>query len=204
MDRFREITEQTRHVKDLRLVLYEVVEVGMAVLFFALLTRLFFFQAFTVPSPAMEGTLLPGDRFFANRLVYGLKLPFSDKILLRFKRPRMGEVAVFRDPGLMGRLSVRRCIAGPGQTVHLTDKKVFVDGAEFRFPATARSGGAVSIEERFSPRDTFHPFRIPQPGERIRIDTLPLREFDFLSSLIRQENPESRFTITADLMKGNL
>ena len=37
--------------------------------------NIFFFQAFVIPSPSMEGTLLTGDHLFVSKLAYGPKVP---------------------------------------------------------------------------------------------------------------------------------
>ena len=37
--------------------------------------NMFFFQAFVIPSPSMEGTLLTGDHVFVSKLSYGPRIP---------------------------------------------------------------------------------------------------------------------------------
>lgn len=42
-----------------------------------LIVRLFLFQVFTVPTPSMEKTLLPGDFVFVSKVHYGARMPIT-------------------------------------------------------------------------------------------------------------------------------
>ncbi|HTW09097.1 MAG TPA: signal peptidase I [Acidimicrobiales bacterium] len=85
----------------------------------ALLIKTFAVQAFFIPSGSMEPTLLPGDRILVNKLSYD------------FHAVHDGDVVVFRRPpsddSTVDDL-VKRVIAGPGQTIRVSDCKVYVDG----------------------------------------------------------------------------
>ena len=61
-----------------------------------LFLRGFIVQTFNVPTGSMKDTILIGDFLIVNRLKYGIKLPFTDKYLLRIKKPKKGEIIVFR------------------------------------------------------------------------------------------------------------
>lgn len=204
MTDFYEVTDGTRKPKDARLVVYEVLETAAAVLVLAALVRFFLLQAFTVPSASMAGTLLPGDRILGNRIVYGLKIPFSDRVLLRFKSVRPGEIVIFREPVDAGRRAVRRVLAVSGMRVHIVAKAAYVNHELFSFPASADPGDRLLIEEKFSPRDNLREIRLPEAGETVNLDTLSLPEFDFYASLIRQENPLARISVTNDMMKDSV
>jgi signal peptidase I len=55
-------------------------EWGEAILFAvvaASVIRTFFFEAFTIPTPSMEGSMLVGDYLFVSKLSYGPKLPMT-------------------------------------------------------------------------------------------------------------------------------
>jgi len=68
-----------------------------------------------IASASMEPTLPVGTRLFA------------DKLTLRFRAVRPGELIVFGSP-TEDKEMVKRVIAVPGQTVELRDKKVFING----------------------------------------------------------------------------
>ena len=56
----------------------EYAEIIVLAVALALFVRTFFVQAFRIPSESMEDTLLVGDFLFANKLLYGPKLPVID------------------------------------------------------------------------------------------------------------------------------
>jgi signal peptidase I len=63
-----------------------------------LVIRTFFVEAFMVPTGSMEDTILVGDFMLVSKLVYGVKLPFSNRIAVPVSRPRRGDIVVFRFP----------------------------------------------------------------------------------------------------------
>ena len=62
----------------------------------------FLIQNYQIPTGSMIPVIMPGDRLFANRFVYGVKLPFTDGLLgyrlPRIKSPQRGDLVVFRAP----------------------------------------------------------------------------------------------------------
>jgi signal peptidase I len=94
----------------------------------ALLLRAFVVQAFRIPSGSMEDTLQVGDFLFVNKFVYGLKLPFSDRVIVPgIRSPRRGEIIVFKFP-LDGRDFIKRCVAAAGDTVRISGRDLYVNG----------------------------------------------------------------------------
>lgn len=71
--------------------------IGLAILF-AFVLRGFVIEAFKIPTGSMEPTLLIGDHLFVNKFIYGIRVPFTQKFLVRFKEPTRGEVVVFTFP----------------------------------------------------------------------------------------------------------
>lgn len=72
-------------------------------------------QSVEVDGSSMCPTLQPADRYFLNRLVYHLR------------DPHRSEIVVLRDP-TDGVYAVKRVIAGAGDSVHIIDGKVYVNG----------------------------------------------------------------------------
>ncbi len=115
----------------------EFSEAILVALFFALILRTFVVQAFRIPTGSMKDTLLVGDFLLVNKFIYGARtpdsIPFTDILLpyLRlpaFKNPEPGEIVVFKFPDDPTQDYIKRCIAGPGQTIEMIDGNVFVDG----------------------------------------------------------------------------
>ncbi len=133
-----------------------VVAVGVA-----LLIRTFLFQSFYVPSESMLPTMLVGDHVFVNKIVYGLKIPFADRRVLRFRPPRRGEVVVFQlGRGPAGAIQpadlrtdwprdafVKRLVGLPGDRIEVRGGRVIVNGEVLPLEPTGESfqgnGGAA-------------------------------------------------------------
>jgi len=132
----------------------------------AVLVKSFLIQAFYIPSPSMEPTLVKGDRVFVNKFVYD----FGDV--------HRGDVIVFSDPegstvdrGIVGGLLhwlgegigvaqpenedfIKRVIGLPGETLEIHDHTVYIDGKALAEPyltdAARRANG------------DFGPIQVPQ------------------------------------------
>ncbi len=182
----------------------EWVESIFFAVFAAAFIRMFLFEAFVIPTPSMEGSLLVGDFLFVSKAAYGLRTPktiamipllhnripftsgesYLEKPNLPFKRFKamesidvndnivfnwpvgdsvyitsqrsytVGQVA--RSPGIMnsdrelGKLVkkkdfvtrpidkkdhyIKRCLAGPGDTLQIINKQTFIDGKKLENP----------------------------------------------------------------------
>lgn len=97
------------------------------VIVFVFITKAFVLQAYWVPTPSMEKTVLMGDRLFSCQFFYGIKIPFTNIKIIKFREPRRNEIVVFRSPFERKNL-VKRCIGVEGDIVEIKDKRVFVNG----------------------------------------------------------------------------
>ncbi|MEO0075551.1 MAG: signal peptidase I [candidate division WOR-3 bacterium] len=68
----------------------------LPVIIIVLILRAFVVEAFLVPTPSMESTIMTGDFLLVNKFIYGIKLPFVGKTLINFKQPKRGDIIVFR------------------------------------------------------------------------------------------------------------
>lgn len=135
--------------------LREYVEiVGTAVLL-ALVVRALIIQSYHIPSESMEDTLLKGDFLFANKFIYGAKIPFVDANLPKVRDARPGDIIIFKFPGDGKTDYIKRCIAVEGQTVELRGTRLFVDGVEKSEPYAKYIFGDV-------PRRDFGPYTVPK------------------------------------------
>ena len=80
----------------------------------ALFIRWAFMEAYVIPSASMLPTLLIHDHIFVNKLVYGLRVPFSEKWLAHLSEPKRGEVIVFKFPHDKSTFYIKRIIGVPG------------------------------------------------------------------------------------------
>jgi len=63
-----------------------------------LLINQYLLQAYQIPSPSMEKTLLVSDRIFVNKIVYGPELVPGMLKLPGFHQPARGDVVIFESP----------------------------------------------------------------------------------------------------------
>lgn len=136
-------------------VVREYTEIIVLAVTLALFVRTFFVQAFRIPSESMEDTLLVGDFLFANKFVYGAKLPFIDVWTPSVRSPQPGDIIIFKYPGDKKTDYIKRCVAVEGQTVELRGETLFVDGKPMDEPFAKyvfgdrpnRSYGPYTVEE---------------------------------------------------------
>ena len=106
---------------------------GLAV-FIALFIRWAFIEAYVIPSGSMLPSLLIHDHIFVNKLTYGVRVPFSEKWLVKLNEPRKGDVVVFKYPQDMSTFFIKRVVGEPGDkifyekgTLYINDKPVEKD-----------------------------------------------------------------------------
>ena len=88
-------------------------------------------EPFRIPSGSMVPTLEIGDHILVSKFKYGLRVPFTDVEILPLEEPERGDVIVFRYPPNPDLDYIKRIVAGPGQSLEIRDKVVYVDGDEF-------------------------------------------------------------------------
>jgi signal peptidase I len=126
----------------------------------ALILKHFVIEAYRIPTGSMEDTILIGDFLIANKFIYGIRIPFSDLRIPFIRDPKQGDVVIFKFPLDPGQNYVKRCIAGPGQTVELRNKEVYVDGVLYEddsFTKYSSEPAAPHGDVRFK----YGPFTVP-------------------------------------------
>jgi signal peptidase I len=93
----------------------------------ALVIRWGLIEAYVIPSASMLPSLLIHDHIFVNKAVYGVRLPFSEKWLTRFKSPERGEVIVFKYPKDPNVFFIKRIIGTPGDKVLYENGKLYIN-----------------------------------------------------------------------------
>jgi signal peptidase I len=127
----------------------------------ALVIRTFIVQAFKIPSGSMEDTLAIGDHILVNKFLYGTKIPFTDKKILKIRDPRRGDVVVFEYPEDPSKDFIKRVIGTPGDEVEVRNKKVFVNGKIYENPHEIHKEQGIIPKEQ-NPRDNFGPIKVPE------------------------------------------
>jgi signal peptidase I len=107
--------------------LKEYVEPIIIAVLIALFVRTFVVQAFKIPSSSMEPTLLVGDYLLVNKFIYGTRLPFTDKKIFEFKKPRRGDIIVFIYPKDRSKDFIKRVIGEEGEKVEIIQNKIYIN-----------------------------------------------------------------------------
>jgi signal peptidase I len=101
--------------------------IGVA-LAIALLLRAFAVEAFKIPSASMVPTMQIGDYIFVNKLLYGIRIPYTDTKLFELRKPHRGEVIVFKQPCTPERDFIKRVVAVAGDSVEVRCDVLHVNG----------------------------------------------------------------------------
>ncbi|WP_417912673.1 signal peptidase I [Candidatus Electronema sp. TJ] len=144
-------------------IIREYIEAILIAVVLALFIRTFIVQAFKIPSGSMLETLQIGDHLLVSKFIYGIKLPFTGKVLVPVKEPKRGDIIVFKYPKEPDVDYIKRVIAVGGETVEIKDKKVFINGK----PLAGDQDYGQFKEERIipasaGPRDNFGPVTVPE------------------------------------------
>jgi signal peptidase I len=87
-------------------------------------------EPYVVPTGSMEPTLKPGDRLYALKCAYDVRLPFTDFVLFKVKPVKRGDVILFRYPKDPSVTYVKRAVGVAGDTVEMREGVVYVNNQE--------------------------------------------------------------------------
>jgi len=93
----------------------------------ALVVRWAFFEAYVIPSTSMLPTLLVNDHIFVNKIIYGVRAPFSERWFVQWSHPARGEVVVFKYPADKEKYFIKRVIGLPGDRVLYENGNLYVN-----------------------------------------------------------------------------
>ncbi len=202
----------------------------MHIIVSVLILRATVIEAYNVPTGSMETTIKIGDFILGNKFIYGIRTPdwigipwtnFGFSVpyyrLPGFEEPKTGDVVIFRypndkwpgiqigphDPSLN---YIKRCIAGPGQTMEIIEKDVFIDGVQFDLPEHGRASKLNVYDDEYAERmifprgignrDYFGPLHIPAAGDTLLFNKVNL---DHAVNVISLEGHEVRPSIFGQL-----
>jgi signal peptidase I len=111
------------------------------------LLRALLIQAFRIPSPSMENTLMIGDFLFVNKALYGAEIPLVKKRLPAIREPERFDVIVFESPETQGMSVVKRVVGMPGDTLQMVENHIYVNGEALDEPYANRTDPNVDPED---------------------------------------------------------
>lgn len=157
----------------------------------ALIVRTFFFEAYRIPTPSMERTLLTGDFLIVSKLNWGLRtpmtlgIPFTDIHVPGLELPwvrvpgwqdvQRNDIVVFNYP-IDQKVTaaktnyIKRAVAVHGDTVEIRGKRLYVNGE----PETMR--------------ETYEQVHVVIPRDRVRLSESKIK---LAGGVLRQVDPQS-------------
>jgi signal peptidase I len=126
----------------------------------------FVVQAFQIPSPSMENTLLVGDYLLVNKLCYGGG--GVGDYFMPYRRVQRGDIVVFHYPVNPAQHFVKRVIGLPGDRVRVVNKQVLVNGVALKEPYAHFSRPANDVFRDNFPRLDVAPGETPEWWVQLR------------------------------------
>jgi signal peptidase I len=136
----------------------EYLESLLVTVILALFGTSFVVQAFKIPSPSMEGTLLVGDHLLVNKFIFGGSGAWYEKVL-PYRALQRGDIIVFKWPYMDHPHFVKRVIGLPGDHLKLVDQQVYINGKLLNEPYV--------VHDPVAPYDPLN-YSFPPPGTQMR------------------------------------
>ncbi len=121
----------------------EYLESLLVTVILALFGTSFVVQAFKIPSPSMERTLLVGDHLLVNKFIFGGTGAWYDKFL-PYRPIARGDIIVFKYPYADHQHFVKRVIGLPGDHLKLVDQEMYINGKLLSEPYVVHDPAAMS------------------------------------------------------------
>jgi signal peptidase I len=135
--------------------LSEYLESLLVTVLLALFATTFILQAFKIPSPSMESTLLVGDHLLVNKFIFGGHGAWYERIL-PYRPIEHGDIIVFKYPYQDHTHYVKRVIGLPGDRLKLLDQRLFLNGKLLNEPYVVHdpAAGYDPLTYNFPPQGT--------------------------------------------------
>ena len=163
-DRPLEASSRGSRVDSARSLIWEIVQTVLLTIVIFLVVRSIV-QNFRVEGASMDPTLHSGQYLLINKVTYartdGTPLENvvpdpdpSDGAHFVFAGPQRGDVIVFRSPGQADKDFIKRVIALPGETVRITNGRVFVNGKPLDEPYV-RHRASYDLDQKAIPPGAY-------------------------------------------------
>lgn len=131
----------------------EYAESLLVTVLLALFATTFVVQAFKIPTPSMEPTLLVGDHLLVNKFIFGGAGDWYERFL-PYREIQRRDIVVFKFPYDDHTHYVKRVIGLPGDRVRIADQQVYINGQPLDEPYKVHNGQYDTFGDNFPP---IHP-----------------------------------------------
>lgn len=112
------------------------------------------FGHYVIPSGSMQPTLKINDHVIANKLAYGLMLPFGETMIMQWSRPRRGDIVLFKSKTTTDTL-IKRVIGIGGDTISFHDGTLQINGVAVRETPQTDLSILSDLGEFYDDKDLF-------------------------------------------------
>jgi len=126
--------------------LSEYLESLLVTVILALFGTSFIVQAFKIPSPSMEKTLLVGDHLLVNKFIFGGRSAAWYEKLLPYRPLQRGDIIVFKYPYDDHQHFVKRVIGLPGDHLKMVDQDVYINGKMLKEPYVVHDASSPNFD----------------------------------------------------------
>ncbi|MDA3891262.1 MAG: signal peptidase I [Salinivirgaceae bacterium] len=189
-------------------------------LIFGLLIKGLVLESFIMMSSKMEKTILKGDYIFVEKISNGARLPitpfslpffpkvYNDVVqFLAYRIPGIKSISsndllVFNNPDRADlpidkkEVLLKRCIGVPGDTIQLTDKKVFVNHKLFSEPDNLQFNFRLVTNETELDQPFLDKYSINEGG---KVSDIGIYEFPVEIKLLKELREENNLRYVRDL-----
>ncbi len=136
-------------------IVRDYLEAAIIAVVLALFVRTFLFEAFKIPTPSMERSLMVGDHIIVDKFSLGPMLDFEGGVL-PMRDIQRGDVVVFKFDREPEKDFVKRVVGLPGDEIKVENKILYVNGVPPDEPHVQH------VDDQMVPeRDTLPAIKVP-------------------------------------------
>jgi signal peptidase I len=133
-----------------RSLVIDYLQAALIAVVLSLFVRTFLFEAFRIPTPSMEKSLMVGDHIIVDKFALGPRLDFEGGAL-PLRQIRRGDVVVFKFEQEPEKDYVKRVIGLPGDEVKVDNKALYLNGKKVEEAYVQHLDEATVDERDFLP-----------------------------------------------------
>lgn len=184
-------SDSTTRPIDIRIIAYRFTRILVLILIVFFTLKLTVLDIVAIHTDQMSPTLQSGDYALMFRGAFCKPLSWIVK-------PSYGSAVIFVNPLDPKSTGCQRLAAQAGDMMAIDSGVASIpDKPQIRFSIEKPCGDLLPPE--YAPRDYAPPFYVPSFGQEYQLDTLPIRDFCFVASMVAQENPRKKVSVVPTL-----